>query len=215
MQRNNNNNNPPSISTPHTNDGSSIVVLVTGTRHEPSIGDAAKVRDALQDMNRRIQLKFGSDKKVVLVHGDCRGIDKFCEKCVLAELKLGWRIVRYAVSRGEWKARGALAGPMRNERMLLEMKPHYVLAFPAPDSRGTRSCVARAKEMRENDSESRICCDPIIVELKDTGPDAETKGRVHGQDGIKKQTKISDIVSNMIQRKRYGIDGSKMKNETA
>lgn len=43
-----------------------------------------------------------------------------------------------------WRRDGKMAGPIRNERMLVEGKPDVVIAFPG--GRGTADCVRRARD---------------------------------------------------------------------
>lgn len=45
----------------------------------------------------------------------------------------------------DWKAFGKPAGPIRNQRMLVEGKPDLVVAFPG--GRGTADLVRRARKM--------------------------------------------------------------------
>lgn len=62
--------------------------------------------------------------------------------------------VQYAKERGiplkafpaAWATGGRAAGPMRNQKMLVEGKPDYVVAFPG--GRGTSDMVYRAKQAK-------------------------------------------------------------------
>lgn len=53
----------------------------------------------------------------------------------------GFHCERYMA---DWKAHGKAAGPIRNERMLVEGKPDLVLAFKG--GRGTQDMVSRAEK---------------------------------------------------------------------
>jgi hypothetical protein len=44
----------------------------------------------------------------------------------------------------DWKAYGRLAGPMRNQRMLVDARPDLVVAFPG--GRGTADMILRAEQ---------------------------------------------------------------------
>ena len=74
----------------------------------------------------------------VLIHGAARGADTMAE--------------RYAEDRGipveafpaDWVTFGKGAGPIRNRQMLVEGKPDLVVAFLAPNSRGTQNMIDQA-----------------------------------------------------------------------
>jgi hypothetical protein len=46
-----------------------------------------------------------------------------------------------------WKEFGDRAGPIRNKEMLEGHPDAVVYAFPGPQSRGTRNCIAQAKKL--------------------------------------------------------------------
>ena len=46
----------------------------------------------------------------------------------------------------DWEKHGRSAGPIRNRQMLKEGNPDLVIAFLAPDSRGTKDMVKAATE---------------------------------------------------------------------
>jgi len=48
--------------------------------------------------------------------------------------------------RALWELYGRRAGPIRNRQMLREGKPDLVIAFLAPNSRGTKDMITAAKE---------------------------------------------------------------------
>lgn len=55
----------------------------------------------------------------------------------------------------DWKGHGRAAGPLRNQKMLDEGKPHFVLAFPG--GRGTADMIRKAK----------LAGVPVIVHAQD------------------------------------------------
>lgn len=105
-----------------------MVVLVTGSRNYK---DLARVDAEL----RRVTEGAG---EVILVSGGARGADLLGE--VVAK-HYGWRIARFDA---DWDALGTAAGIIRNQRMLDDMAPDVVVAFPLPGSRGTWDMVRRA-----------------------------------------------------------------------
>jgi len=85
-----------------------------------------------------------------LIHGDAEGADRIAAVCALA---LGWAIDQpvhvnppFGGYAADWRTHGRPAGPIRNQRMLVEGKPDLVLAFhdDIRKSRGTRDMVLRA-----------------------------------------------------------------------
>lgn len=76
----------------------------------------------------------------VLVHGNCRGVD-----LIAAEIWQNWGLPTEAHA-AAW-ALGNRAGPMRNTTMV-GYGALICLAFPLPNSRGTRDCMAKATRAR-------------------------------------------------------------------
>lgn len=76
----------------------------------------------------------------LIIEGECRGADKLAAS--VAE-ELGIPVLKFPA---EWSRFGRRAGPIRNQQMLDEGKPDYVLAFPVAESRGTWDMVRRAKK---------------------------------------------------------------------
>lgn len=72
-----------------------------------------------------------------LIHGDARGVDSSAKVNARA---WGWHVEDFPA---DWSL-GRKAGPMRNQRMLDEGKPHRVLAFWDGKSRGTLDMIRRA-----------------------------------------------------------------------
>lgn len=52
--------------------------------------------------------------------------------------------VPFQVFNADWETLGRRAGPVRNQRMLLEGKPHLVIAFPG--GRGTADMIRRSEQ---------------------------------------------------------------------
>jgi hypothetical protein len=73
----------------------------------------------------------------VIVHGDATGADALADEW--AQLR-GVQRVKYPAS---W-ASGRGAGPRRNARMLDEVRPDIVVAFPG--GAGTADCIRQAKQ---------------------------------------------------------------------
>lgn len=65
-----------------------------------------------------------------LILGDCRGTDLTALQIALNN---GWSYVTFTA---DW-SQGLRAGPLRNERMIVEGKPDLALLFLSPNSKGT------------------------------------------------------------------------------
>lgn len=111
------------------------VILITGSRDWTD-----------QDIIRNALTEF-SDRKVLVIHGKCKGADIIAGN--IAE-KLGFDI---SSSPADWKTFGRAAGPIRNKKMVdetLEYKKMgintVVLAFhdSLDNSKGTGHCVKLA-----------------------------------------------------------------------
>jgi hypothetical protein len=102
-------------------------VLVCGSRHWT---DKSRIRRALAQF----------DPGDVLIHGGAQGADTIAGE---AARDLGLTV---EVFPADWKTHGNAAGPIRNQRMLDEGKPHCVVAFPLPGSIGTWDMIRRANK---------------------------------------------------------------------
>lgn len=73
-----------------------------------------------------------------IVQGGADGADRFAaEWC--------WdRSIPVGTFNAKWKEHGKAAGPIRNQEMIDQAKPDYVLAFPGGD--GTADMVSRARK---------------------------------------------------------------------
>jgi YspA, cpYpsA-related SLOG family len=73
----------------------------------------------------------------VIIHGNAPGADW------MANAWAREHDIAVRVFPADWKKYGRAAGPIRNQQMLDEGKPHLVIAFPG--GKGTADMVARAK----------------------------------------------------------------------
>lgn len=102
-------------------------IVVTGGRGFSDAKTVAAAFDAL-----------GVSSDDVIVEGEAPGADALCR---MEAERRGARVERFPA---EWSRYGRMAGPIRNRRML-EGGADLLLAFPG--GRGTRGCIAIAKEM--------------------------------------------------------------------
>lgn len=99
-------------------------VLVCGSRHFDQYQLLSSTLDAIKPLS--------------IIEGEARGADEMA--AVYAEHN-GIPVERYPAN---WELHGKAAGPIRNTQMLKEGKPDLVVAFLAPDSRGTRNMIDQA-----------------------------------------------------------------------
>lgn len=101
-------------------------VLVCGSR---DWFDKDKIKQELENL----------EKVTMLIHGACRGVDILAAQ-VAKELNI--EIKEFPAN---WKLYGLSAGPKRNQQMLDEGKPDYVLAFhdDIKSSKGTKDMISR------------------------------------------------------------------------
>jgi len=109
-------------------------VLVTGSRNHDPEWVCGRILEWLAG-----QPEWG--QRLTIIHGDATGADQGAH---LASV----RIPECAEVRvpAQWETFGRSAGPRRNVEMLDDYEPHVVLAFPVGESRGTRHCMAAARE---------------------------------------------------------------------
>lgn len=100
-------------------------ILVCGSRH---FNDWEKMNEVM------FQNFYPGD---ILIHGDARGADRLSERCKQPYTE----VIRFPA---DWEKHGKAAGPIRNRQMLDEGKPDLVIAFLAPDSRGTQNMIDQA-----------------------------------------------------------------------
>ena len=75
----------------------------------------------------------------IIIHGEARGADDIARKVALRNC---WPSLGVPA---DWARYGKSAGPIRNIFMLDEFKPHIVLGFFMPGSRGTIHCMTEAR----------------------------------------------------------------------
>ena len=102
-------------------------VLVCGGR---DYNDSIHVCDVLGRLHAQWDIS-------VIIHGDAPGADSLAKAWALS-LKIPE--VGYPA---DWEANGRAAGPIRNQKMLDEMSPDVVVAFPG--GRGTADMCRRAR----------------------------------------------------------------------
>src|SRR6266576_655260 len=101
-------------------------VLVCGSRH-------------LQDYELLKETLDGY-RLTEIIHGKARGAD------TLAGDYGRSNNIEVREFPAEWDKYGRGAGPIRNSQMLKEGKPDLVIAFLAPDSRGTQNMIDQARK---------------------------------------------------------------------
>jgi hypothetical protein len=77
-------------------------------------------------------------RDVVIIHGAARGADSLADDYG-REREL--RIIRYPA---DWTSHGRSAGPIRNQKMLTESRPHVIIAFEG--GKGTAHMVSIGKK---------------------------------------------------------------------
>jgi hypothetical protein len=100
-------------------------ILVCGSRHWT---DKSAIRRALSAF----------EPGDVVIHGGAPGADTIAGE---AALVLGLKVEIYPA---DWERYGKAAGPIRNQ-LMIDSKPHCVVAFPLPNSRGTLDTIRRAQ----------------------------------------------------------------------
>ncbi|HVL62228.1 MAG TPA: DUF2493 domain-containing protein [Microbacterium sp.] len=103
------------------------VVLVCGGRDYDNLVHVANVLDGL---HRHLPI-------TLVVQGGATGADELAR---IWANRMGVECMTFAA---DWKAHGRAAGPIRNQKMLDETSPNYVIAFPG--GRGTRDMTIRAR----------------------------------------------------------------------
>jgi hypothetical protein len=101
-------------------------VLITGSRHWSNAEAVEKVVSALPT---------GS----VVIHGGARGADSLADHAARCR---GLEVISEAAN---WSKYGRAAGPIRNKNLLM-YGPDCVVAFLAPNSRGTANMIAQAQK---------------------------------------------------------------------
>ena len=105
-------------------------VLVCGSRH---LKDYKVLKETLDEL-----MPLPGFLDYFIISGGARGADSMAEDYAIEE------DIPYQIFRANWEKHGKAAGPIRNKQMLDEGKPDLVVAFMAPDSRGTKNMVEQA-----------------------------------------------------------------------
>lgn len=101
-------------------------VLVCGSRH-------------FQDHNKLVY-ELSAIPITHLITGGAKGADSH------AEFFAKRVCIPHTIFPANWDKYGKGAGPIRNKQMLDEGKPDLVIAFLAPNSRGTKNMIEQAKK---------------------------------------------------------------------
>ena len=101
-------------------------VLVCGSRHFQDYELLEKTLDGFEITE--------------IIEGEARGADTFAR--IYGERR-GIPVLRFPA---KWNEFGRAAGPIRNTQMLTEGKPQLVIAFRAPNSRGTQNMINQAEK---------------------------------------------------------------------
>lgn len=83
-----------------------------------------------ENIKREMLIILKGEENHLIIHGACRGVDRLASK--VAE-EMNWDEEQYPAN---WKL-GVKAGPLRNERMIVEGKPDMALLFIGKFSKGT------------------------------------------------------------------------------
>lgn len=75
-----------------------------------------------------------------IIEGEARGAD------TLSRLYGEYKGIPVRAFPADWALHGRRAGPIRNRRMLVEGAPDLVIAFRAPQSRGTQNMIEQARK---------------------------------------------------------------------
>jgi SLOG family YspA-like protein len=110
--------------------GTQLRVLVCGSRH---FNDIVKMRTVLKEIDEEFSITD-------IIHGNAKGAD------IMAA---GWGHLNGKIVHtfpAQWSVYDKAAGPIRNKQMLDEGKPDLVVAFLAPNSRGTKNMIEQAEK---------------------------------------------------------------------
>lgn len=112
--------------------------------------------DNLEYMKIKLRELFDVDDTVTLIHGDANGADRLSEKALEGYFRGGFEVKRFPADWHDLSHRDALirtrrdgtkydarAGYRRNQKMLAEGSPAFVVAFPG--GKGTADMVRQAK----------------------------------------------------------------------
>lgn len=113
-------------------------ILVTGTREELTQAEKDLISVAIEEAAMRDYQKH--QRPCVVVHGGCRtGVDQYVEETYADVDDSNLSVESHPA---DWSL-GKKAGPLRNQAMV-DLGADICLAFPRPDSKGTRHCAKAA-----------------------------------------------------------------------
>lgn len=96
------------------------VVCVSGSRFWTD----QKHGECIESGLLSVQKRWGRGRKMVVVHGDCDGVDRIAAK--RAKKIKGVRVIPVPA---QWKKYGRGAGPIRNRKMIVDHRPEVMLIF--------------------------------------------------------------------------------------
>lgn len=111
-------------------------VLVCGSRH---LNDYELVKSKLLELHCTTK-ENGKHKIDCIISGHARGADSLGERFA-KEYNIPLEIYP-----ADWDKYGKAAGPIRNAQMLKEGRPGLVVAFVAPNSRGTQNMINQSMD---------------------------------------------------------------------
>jgi hypothetical protein len=123
---------------------SDMRVLVCGSRH---FNDYDFIKRALTEVILEKGIDIG-----LIIHGAAKGADT-----TAGDVARDAGILVQAFP-ADWDTHGKRAGPIRNYQMLKEGKPDLVVAFIAPNSRGTKHMVEISRKAGIEVKEINIAC---------------------------------------------------------
>jgi hypothetical protein len=88
-----------------------------------------------------LDILHATNKIKLVIHGAAKGADDLAEWWAYHNRVL---VMRFPISKEEWRTVGPSAGPRRNKKMILLGKPDLVVAFPGGD--GTADMVKQASK---------------------------------------------------------------------
>lgn len=112
-------------------------LLVCGSRH---FDDWNLIHQHIYNIFSRCEDRTPEgDVDFTIIEGGAKGADFLAR--VFAKF-VGLPFIEFPA---DWEKHGKAAGPIRNKQMLDEGRPDLVLAFRAPNSRGTQNMIDQAK----------------------------------------------------------------------
>lgn len=129
-----------------------LSVMMTGSREWN--GDVSQWLEAMVD-NDELLKKAAAQKNICLNHGNARGADRSCASWASRQ---GWKVRAFEPDWDKYRRLGRpkAAGVMRNQEMLDQSRPQYVIAFLKQRSRGTLDALARVQSYAAQHNSSLV-----------------------------------------------------------